>query len=79
MYYVYILKSKKNGKYYIGSTEDLEPRIIRHNSGKSNFTKKGIPWILIYNEQFNNRNDAHAREMKIKSYKGGAAFKKLIG
>jgi predicted GIY-YIG superfamily endonuclease len=33
-YYVYILKSLKDQTYYVGSTQNLESRLIRHNEGR---------------------------------------------
>ena len=46
MFYVYILKSIYYGKYYIGQTENIEKRMMEHNSGKVNFTSRFIPWEL---------------------------------
>ncbi|MEK7578484.1 MAG: GIY-YIG nuclease family protein [Patescibacteria group bacterium] len=78
MYYTYILKSLKNGKYYTGSTNDLVERLKRHNAGRNKSTKAGIPWKLIYSESFQTKQDAYRKEMQIKSYKNGDAFKKLL-
>ena len=78
MYLVYILKSKQTGRYYIGFTSDIHKRLIAHNNGSNRSTKNGIPWEVIYSEQFVNRSDAWQREQQIKHYKGGEAFKKLI-
>ncbi len=50
MFYMYILKSKKDGKCYMGSTNDIERRIIEHNSGLVFSTKARIPLALIYYE-----------------------------
>ncbi len=79
MYKVYILKSKKNGRHYIGHTEDLKNRIIKHNSGSVKSTRSGIPWELLYNEEYKTRSEAYKRELEIKSYKGGIKFKRLLG
>lgn len=78
MFAAYVLESLKTGKYYIGSTADLKKRIVAHNEGRSRFTKSGIPWRLVYHEAFKSRSEAMMREKRIKSYKGGEAFKKLI-
>jgi len=78
MYYVYILKSESNGKYYIGYTSNLNQRISNHNSGKNVSTKPGIPWKIMYSEKFEDKKLAWLRERQIKSYKGGEAFKKLV-
>ena len=50
MFYVYILKSKKNDRWYTGSTNDLRKRFKRHNENKSSYTKNKGPWELIYYE-----------------------------
>jgi len=53
-------------KYYVGSTEHLSIRIDEHNRGKSSFTKKGIPWILIHQIECESRSVAIQLEDKIK-------------
>jgi len=78
MYFVYILKSIKDGGYYIGCTSDLEARIAAHNSGKTKSLKNRQPLVLIYSERYNNQMEAYKREKQIKSYHGDKAFKKLI-
>lgn len=79
MNYTYILWSNIIQKYYIGSTNNIARRIKEHNSGKSGYTKKGIPWKLIKTEEYQTKKEAYKRETEIKSYKGGLLFKKLIG
>ena len=78
MYEVYILKSLVKERYYTGHTQDLDVRLKRHNQGLVKSTKAYKPWKVIYSENAENKNDAYRREMKIKSYKKGEAFKKLI-
>ena len=67
MFHTYILQSEKTNKFYIGSTGNLDDRFIRHNNGRSKSTKTGIPWKLIYTEEFNTRSEAIKRKMEIKS------------
>ncbi|HQP16062.1 MAG TPA: GIY-YIG nuclease family protein, partial [Bacteroidales bacterium] len=78
MYYVYILKSLKDGRFYIGSTADVEKRLLYHNSGRQRSTKNRIPFVLVYSESFEDKAIALAREKQIKSFKGGRAFKILM-
>lgn len=78
MYFVYILKSEKNGRHYIGHTESVELRISRHNTGHVKSTQHGRPWKCIYFEEFHTRSEASLRELEIKSYKGGFKFKRLV-
>ena len=75
---VYILKSSKDGKYYIGYTADLEKRIEEHNRGKSPSVKNRGPFKLVFKEVFQDRIKAIERERQIKSYKGGEAFRNLL-
>ncbi|MFA4819115.1 MAG: GIY-YIG nuclease family protein [Patescibacteria group bacterium] len=78
MYTVYILQNQLNRKYYVGHTENLKQRLMRHNKGLVRSTKNGVPWAVIYTEKFSSKSGAYKRELQIKSYKGGKAFKKLI-
>lgn len=78
MFHVYILQSDKTGKFYVGSTGNLEDRITRHNSGRSKATKNGIPWKLVYTEEFQTRNDAYKREMEIKAWKSHERIAQLV-
>ena len=48
MYYTYILYSASSNKFYKGSTNDLESRLNRHNSGYEKFTSSGVPWTLVW-------------------------------
>ncbi len=78
MFYIYILQSGKDDKYYVGYTADLETRLMWHNEGKNTSTKYRRPLKLVYSEKFSTKKEAIQRERKIKSYKGGNEFKKLI-
>ena len=78
MYIVYILKSRVAGRYYVGSTSNLDDRIIRHNQGRNKSTKAYRPWNVILTEEYEIKEEALKRERQIKKYKGGEAFKRLI-
>ena len=78
-YFVYILQSQKDHKYYIGSTSDVEARLDYHNSGRQRSTRKRIPFVLVYTECCMTKSESLRRERYIKSFKGGEGFKKLIG
>ncbi len=79
MYFVYILQSLKDLKYYIGQTEDFDGRLAKHNSGQVKSTKFRKPFILIKKEVFTTRGEARKRENYLKSLKGGNEFRKIIG
>jgi putative endonuclease len=78
MFYVYVLKSDKNGKLYKGLTTDLKRRISEHNSGNSTFTSNNGKWKLIYYEAFINEKDARSEELFLKSGKGRERLKYLL-
>ena len=77
-YYVYILQSLKDGKYYIGSTSDVTARLNFHNAGMQRSTQHRIPFRLILFETHESKEMALKREKQVKSWKGGDAFKSLI-
>ncbi|TSC70807.1 MAG: putative endonuclease [Parcubacteria group bacterium Gr01-1014_46] len=68
MFYVYILKSEKDGNLYTGYTNNLKRRIEEHNSGKSTSTKLRKPFELIYYEAYKLREDATHREKMLKEH-----------
>ena len=78
MYCVYILRSLKDHKHYIGYTANLEKRLREHNRGKSISVRQRGPFELLYTEDLRTKIEAIRREKQIKAYKGGEAFKKLI-
>ncbi len=69
MHFVYILRSLKDNKRYIGCTNDLQRRLFEHNAGLVNSTRNRKPLQLIYSEQFESKKDAMNRE---KFFKSGA-------
>ena len=77
-YFVYILQSQKDGRYYIGSTRDVEARLIFHNKGLQRSTRNRIPFVLVRSETYTSKSEALQREKQIKAYKGGNAFKQLL-
>lgn len=77
-YYVYILRSSKDRKLYIGFTNNLKRRLVEHASGKVDSTKNRIPMKLIHYEYFINRDDAEAREKFLKSGYGRIQFKEML-
>jgi len=66
MFFVYILKSRKDKSLYIGYTSDLRKRFKEHNSGLVRSTKSKRPWHLVYYEAYSSRQDATKRENNLK-------------
>ncbi len=63
--YVYILKCS-DGSYYIGSTRNIENRFWQHQIGKgSEYTKKRLPVVLAYLEEYERIDDAFNREKQL--------------
>ena len=78
MNYIYVLKSKKDFKRYIGLTNNLERRLLLHNGGKVKATKNRRPFELIYFEKFEDRTRAANREKFLKSGKGREFLKSIL-
>ena len=77
-YFVYILRSLKDGTCYIGSTQDLSERVDRHNQGRSAYTKGKSPWELVYYEEHLDRSSAVRRENAIKKRKSKEYIESLV-
>lgn len=67
MFYVYVIRSEKDGRFYVGMTENVSNRLVQHNKGMTFSTKGYRPWILFFYEEFNTRLEARAREKYLKS------------
>jgi putative endonuclease len=67
MFYVYVLKSKKDESLYVGYTGDLRKRFAEHNAGKTKSIKHKVPFSLVYYEAFVDKTDARKRELELKS------------
>ena len=78
IYFVYILQSEKDGRLYIGLTDNIERRPKEHNEGKSLATKPFRPYKIIYYEAFWDIKDAKARERFFKSGWGRRSIKKML-
>ena len=70
MYYVYLLRSEKDGEFYTGSTDNLKRRIAEHEDGYVKSTVNRKPLKLIYYEACLNEADARRRERYLKSGAG---------
>jgi len=74
MYYIYVLKSKKDGRTYVGYTNNLFKRLEKHNSGQVKSTKFRQPLELIFSEEFRTFAEARKRELY---WKNGGGRRKL--
>ena len=78
MCYLYILKSLKDRKYYVGITSNLNARLEYHNKGMVKSTRNRKPFDIIYNEKHVTMSEARKREKYLKSYKGSGEKLKII-
>ncbi|MBD3638618.1 MAG: GIY-YIG nuclease family protein [Crocinitomicaceae bacterium] len=78
MFFTYILHSEKIDRYYIGHSQNIANRLIKHNNGKVKSTKAGAPWKCVYFESFETRSEAFNREMEIKKKKSKRYITNLI-
>lgn len=66
MYFLYIIKSKKDSGYYIGITDNIENRLAEHNRGKTKSTKSRIPFDFVHSEMHSTKTEARKREIQLK-------------
>lgn len=63
--YTYILECA-NGQYYVGSTIDLERRVMEHQAGLGGcFTRRHLPVKLVFYERYSSVEEAFARERQL--------------
>ena len=77
-YYVYVLKSGKDKKFYTGYTNNLKLRFEQHRKGQVESTKDRRPLKLIYYEACLNQQDATHREKYLKTHHGKTFLRKRL-
>lgn len=75
--YIYVLLLK-NGKTYLGSTNNLSRRLEEHKKGRVCQTKNKLPFIVILTQEFNSLQEAREKEQFHKTSWGRRKLKKLI-
>jgi putative endonuclease len=76
--YVYILESLDREHFYVGVTDDVTGRLVKHNAGEVSHTSKYRPWRLKTYVAFGNEERAFALEKYLKSGSGRAFTKKHL-
>ena len=76
---LYILWSQQGRRFYVGVSENPQRRLHQHNEGKSGWTARHRPWILVHEERYENYRTARLREIELKRQKGGQRFYQLTG
>lgn len=80
MFNVYVLKSLRNGKKYVGYTsKDVTIRANEHNTGSNKFTSQNGPFVVFYSEILPNKISAMKREKFLKSGQGRKFLDSLGG
>ncbi|MFH1226225.1 MAG: GIY-YIG nuclease family protein [bacterium] len=78
MYYVYLIRSLSDKKFYLGFTDDLRRRFKEHNLGLSQATRYRRPFELVYYEAHQNKKDVLARERFLKTGWGKNYLKRIL-
>ena len=67
-YYVYMLKSVTIGinKTYVGYTNNLKLRLLKHNTNKGAKATKGYKWKIIFKKKFFSKSEAMSYEYSLK-------------
>lgn len=78
MCYVYVLRSKKNNKRYVGYTsKDVQQRLLEHNNGANQWTRQNGPFDLVYADVVVTVQDAKNMEKFLKSGQGRQCLDEL--
>ena len=77
-YYVYVLRSDKDKKFYVGYTENLKSRFEQHQKGQVESTKDRRPLEIIYSEACLDKHDSMHREKYLKTTWGGRFLKNRL-
>ncbi len=77
-WYVYILKSAKSGRFYVGYTNDPEARLAKHNDGAVTGSRYSRPWVLVYTERYDDAREARQKEYHLKAQKSPKFLEALV-
>lgn len=78
MVFVYIIRSKRTERSYVGLSDNPKRRLSEHNRGKVFSTRAYRPWQLIHTECYPTLKEALEREKYLKSYKGVKEKRKIV-
>ena len=78
MFHTYVLRSQRTGRYYIRSTDNLEQRLIYHNTNKTRYTRGKGPWHLAWSELHSSRAEVVKREREIKGWKSRPYMERML-
>ena len=76
--YLYILKSERINRFYIGSSNNPEKRLTnQHNKSLVRSTKPGVPWIIVFKQEYPDLTIARKIEYRLKKLKSRVIVKKI--
>ena len=78
VYFVYVLKSVRTSRFYVGQCDHLIERFHEHQRGANLATRGRGPWLVAYFEIYGTRREALMREAEIKRKKSSASIRKMI-
>lgn len=78
MYFVYILKSQKDGSLYVGSTDNVKKRLTEHNAGESKYSSSKRLYVLKWFCAYPLKSEALSFEKYLKHGSGFAFARKHL-
>jgi putative endonuclease len=78
MHFVYIIYSATRDRYYVGSCEDVNKRLVKHNTNHSGFTSKTGDWVIKWTEEHPDKSTSLKCKNQIKVWKSSKMIEKLI-
>ena len=77
-YRVYVIRNRE-GKFYIGLSDDVARRVQQHNAGQSRWTKGRGPWTIVWQSEESSVTDARKLENPLKRQGRGKGFYAITG
>jgi putative endonuclease len=77
-YRVYVIRNRE-GKFYIGLSDDVARRVQQHNAGQSRWTKGRGPWTIVWQSEESSVTDARKLENRLKRQGRGKGFYAITG
>lgn len=74
---VYILQCS-NGRYYIGSSNDLKRRLVEHKQGSVRTTRNVLPLNLKLFQSCESLKEARRLELRLKRFKNKSIIEQII-
>jgi len=76
--YVYILRSIRNRRFYIGSTDNIERRLKEHKEGMCHTTKRFLPVELVLYQKYDSLTRARDIELRLKRMKRKDIIQRIV-